>query len=175
MELSNAVLKNTANISHLYDTIQEIVIHKSASTIIPALCLTFSRTRIFTPTIRANLHRHEPCLHTLWYLLFSLPPNLFHHSWSLRQGYRQSYRHLLSVTNSKQKDNILVFNTFPYRHITDMSPTFTSALPPLLPPHYRQKEIYTDIYTDKTASTFSVHRPAANLITFAKLSQKGKN
>ena len=29
--------------------------------------------------------------------------------------------------------------------------------------------------TDKTASTFSVHRPAANLITFAKLSQKGKN
>lgn len=49
-----------------------------------------------------------------------------------------------------------------------LSPTFTSALPPLLPPHYRQKEIYTD----KTASTFSVHRPAANLITFAKLSQK---
>ena len=27
-------------------TIQEIVLHKSASTIIPALCLTFSRTRI---------------------------------------------------------------------------------------------------------------------------------
>ena len=50
MELSNAVLKNTANISHLYDTIQEIVIHKSSSTIIPALCLTFSGTRIFTPT-----------------------------------------------------------------------------------------------------------------------------
>ena len=22
-------------------------------------------TRILTPTIRANLHRHEPCLHTL--------------------------------------------------------------------------------------------------------------
>ena len=59
------------------------------------------------------------------------------------------------------------------------SPTFTSALPPLLPPHYRQNnictDIYTDIYTDKTASTFSVHRPAANLITFAKLSQKVKN
>ena len=33
-------------------TIQEIVIHKSASTIIPAVCLTFSGTRIFTPTIR---------------------------------------------------------------------------------------------------------------------------
>ena len=39
-------------------TIQEIVIHKSASTIIPTLCLTFSRTRIlhrqlegFTPTL----------------------------------------------------------------------------------------------------------------------------
>ena len=52
------------------------------------------------------------------------------------------------------------------------SPTFTSALPPLLPPHYRQNNIYTDIYTDKIASTFSVHRPAANLITFAKLSPK---
>ena len=46
-------------------TIQEIVIHKSASTITPALCLTFSRTRIFTPTIKTNLHRHDPCLHTL--------------------------------------------------------------------------------------------------------------
>ena len=55
------------------------------------------------------------------------------------------------------------------------SPTFTSALPPLLPPHYRQNNICTDIYTDKTASTFSVHRPAANLITFAKLSQRDKN
>ena len=59
------------------------------------------------------------------------------------------------------------------------SPTFTSALPPLLPPHYRQNnictDIYSDIYTDKTASTFSVHRPAANLITFAKLSQRDKN
>lgn len=45
-------------------TIQEIVIHKSANTITPALP-TFSGTRIFTPTIRADLHRHEPCLHTL--------------------------------------------------------------------------------------------------------------
>ena len=48
-----------------------------------------------------------------------------------------------------------------YRHITAktiFAPTF-----------------YTDIYTDKTASTFSVHRPAANLITFAKLSQRDKN
>lgn len=39
-------------------TIQEIVLHKSASTIIPTLCLTFSGTRIlhrqlegFTPTL----------------------------------------------------------------------------------------------------------------------------
>lgn len=57
-----------------------------------------------------------------------------------------------------------------------MSPTFTSALPPLLPPHYRQNnictDIYTDIYTDKTGSTFSIHRPAAKLITFPKASQK---
>lgn len=45
-----------------------------------------------------------------------------------------------------------------YRHITAktiFAPTF-----------------YTDIYTDKTASTFSVHKPAAKLITFPKLSQK---
>ena len=57
-----------------------------------------------------------------------------------------------------------------------MSPTFTSVLPPPLPPHYRhyyrQKEICTDIYTDKTAVTFSVHKPTAKLITFPKLSQK---
>ena len=52
----------------------------------------------------------------------------FYHPWCLRHGYRQSLRHLLSVTNSKQKDNILVFNTFPYRHITDISPTFFSDI-----------------------------------------------
>lgn len=128
MELSNAVLKNTANISHLYDTIQEIVIHKSASTIIPALCLTFSRTRIFTPTIRANLHRHEPCLHTLWYLLFSLPPNLFHHSWSLRQG----YRHVSDIYLRHLHRN--------YRHITakkKFTPTFT-------PTKLHQPSAFTD-------------------------------
>ena len=28
-------------------------------------CADETGTRIFTPTIRANLHRHEPCLHTL--------------------------------------------------------------------------------------------------------------
>ena len=53
-----------------------------------------------------------------------------------------------------------------------LSPTFTSALPPHYRHYYRQKEIYTDIYTDKTAVTFSVHRPTAKLITFPKLSQK---
>ena len=53
-----------------------------------------------------------------------------------------------------------------------LSPTFTSALPPHYRHYYRQKEIYTDIYTDKTVSTFSVHRPTAKLITFPKLSQK---
>ena len=58
-------------------TIKEIVLHKSASTIIPALCLTFSRTRIFTPTIKTNLHRHYPYLHALEYPLFASLPNLF--------------------------------------------------------------------------------------------------
>lgn len=51
--------------------------------------------------------------------------------------------------------------------------TITATLPPkqYLHRHFTPT-FYTDIYTDKTASTFSVHRPAANLITFAKLSQK---
>ena len=74
----------------------------------------------------------------------------------------------------------MVFNYFPFRHVTDilptclrhLSPTFTSALPPHYRHYYRQKEICTDIYTDKTAVTFSVHRPTAKLITFPKLSQK---
>ena len=112
----------------------------------------------FTPTLSLPSYLIIP--------VFSLPPNLFHHSWSLRHSYRQSFRHLLSVTNSKQKDNILVFNTFPYRHITDMSPTFisdiyigiTATITATLPP----KKNYTDIYTDKTASTFGVHRSTAN-------------
>ena len=50
------------------------------------------------------------------------------------------------------KDNVLVFNHFPFRHITDMSPTFisdiyigiTATLPPLLPPKrnlHRQNSI----------------------------------
>lgn len=47
-------------------------------------------------------------------------------------------------------------------------------LPPLMSPTWLPT-FYTDIYTDKTTSTFSVHRPAANLITFAKLSQRDKN
>ena len=54
-------------------------------------------------------------------------------------------------------------------------PTFTSALRHItatLPPHYRQKEICTDIYTDKTAATFRVHRPTTEVITFPKISQK---
>ena len=58
----------------------------------------------FTPTLSLPSYLIIP--------VFSLPQNLFHHSWS--------FRHLLSVTNSKQKDNILVFNTFPYRHVSDI-------------------------------------------------------
>lgn len=59
-----------------------------------------------------------------------------------------------------------------------MSPTFFSNIYIGITATITAKTIfaptfYTDIYTDKTASTFGVHRPAANLITFAKLSQKG--
>ena len=56
-----------------------------------------------------------------------------------------------------------------------LSPTFTSVLPPHYRHHYRhyyRQKKYADIYTDKTVSTFSVHRPTAKLITFPKLSQK---
>lgn len=82
----------------------------------------------------------------------------------------------------------MVFNHFSFRHITDMSPTFfsdiyigiTATITATLPPkQYLHRHFtptfYTDIYTDKTASIFSVHRPAANLITFSKLSQRDKN
>lgn len=59
-----------------------------------------------------------------------------------------------------------------------MSPTFISDIYIDITATITAKKkfaptFYTDIYTDKTAATFSVHRPAANLITFAKLSQKG--
>ena len=125
----------------------------------------------FTPTLSLPSYLIIP--------VFSLPPNLFHHSWSLRHSYRQSFRHLLSVTNSKQKDNILVFNTFPYRHITDMSPTFisdiyigiTATITATLPP----KKNYTDIYTDKTAATFGVHRSTANWLLSPNYSKRKKN
>ena len=43
-------------------TIQEIVLHKSASTIIPTLCLTFSGTRI--------LHRQLELIYTYMNLAF---------------------------------------------------------------------------------------------------------
>ena len=64
---------------------------------------------------------------------------------------------------------MLVFNTFPYRHVSDI---YLRHLHRHYHHYYRQKEIYTDIYTDKTVSTFSVHRPTAKLNTFPKLSQK---
>ena len=105
--------------------------------------------------------------------------SLFYHPRCLRHGYRQSLRHLLSVTTPNKTITywfsiIFLFDIFPtcLRHF---SPTYTSALPPLLPPNYRQNNICTDILHRQKASTFSVNRPAAKLITFAKLSQKGKN
>ena len=58
-----------------------------------------------------------------------------------------------------------------------MSPTFISDIyiditATIIAKKKFAPTFYTDIYTDKTAATFSVHRPAANLITFPKLSQK---
>ena len=92
-------------------------------------------------------------------------------------------RHLLSVTNFPQNDNILVFNCFSFRHVTDISPTFisdiyigiTATLPPHYRHYYRQTEICTDIYTDKTESILSVHRATTELLTFPKLLKKGEN
>lgn len=63
------------------------------------------------------------------------------------------------------------------------SPTFTSALPPLLPPHYRQNNICTDILHRhlhrhlhrQNSINLQRSQTSAKLITFPKLSQKGKN
>lgn len=41
------------------------IVYSIVGTEIAKKGLTFSRTRIFTPTIRANLHRHYFCLHAL--------------------------------------------------------------------------------------------------------------
>lgn len=130
----------------------------------------FMQVSLFTPTIKMNLHRHYPDLHALEYPLFALPPNIF-------------LPPLMSPTWLPTKSPTFLSVTTPHKTITywfsiislsdilptclrHFSPTFTLALPPLLPPHYRQDnvctDIYTDIYTDKTASTFSVHRPALN-------------
>ena len=157
-------------------TIQEIVLHKSASTIIPTLCLTFSGTRI--------LHRQLERIYTD--IIFSFIPYntcYFH--------YRQIFFTILEVSDMVTDKVSDIYCRYPASHkaitywfsiifLSDMlptclrhlSPTFTSALPPHYRHHYRQKEIYTDIYTDKTAATFSVHRPTAKLIIFPKLSQK---
>lgn len=88
----------------------------------------------------------------------------FYHPWCIRHGYRQSLRHLLSATNSKQKDNILVFNTFPYRHITDMSPTFisdiyigiTATITAILPPKQYLHRHFTPTFTPTKQ-----HQPSA--------------
>ena len=59
------------------------------------------------------------------------------------------------------------------------SPIHTSALPPLLPPHYRQNNICTDILHRHLHRQNSINlqrsQTSAKLITFPKLSQKGKN
>ena len=56
------------------------------------------------------------------------------------------------------------------------SPTFTSALPPLLPPHYRQNNICTDILHRhlhrQNSSNLQRSQTNCKLITFPKLSQK---
>ena len=56
------------------------------------------------------------------------------------------------------------------------SPTFTSALPPLLPPHYRQNNICTDILHRHLhrQNSINLQRSQTNckLITFPKLSPK---
>ena len=56
------------------------------------------------------------------------------------------------------------------------SPTFTSALPPLLPPNYRQNNICTDILHRhlhrQNSSNLQRSQTNCKLITFPKLSQK---
>lgn len=94
------------------------------------------------------LHRQLELIYTDMNLAFIPYDTCYFH-------YRQSLRHLLSVTNSKQKDNILVFNTFPYRHITDMSPTFisdiyigiTATITATLPPKQYLHRHFTPTFT----------------------------
>ena len=52
------------------------------------------------------------------------------------------------------------------------SPTFTSALPPLLPPHYRQNNICTDILHRQNSINLLHSQTNCKLITLPKLSQK---
>ena len=65
-------------------TIQEIVLHKSASTIIPALCLTFSGTRI--------LHRQLERIYTdIMFAFMTYNTSYFH--------YRQIFFTILGVSD----------------------------------------------------------------------------
>ena len=102
-----------------------------------------------------NKHRHYPYLHALEYPLFASPPNLFLPP--------------------------LKYPTWLPTCLRHFSPTFTSALPPLLPPHYRQNNICTDILHRHLhrhlhrQNSINLQRSQTNckLITFVKLSQKG--
>ena len=78
-----------------------------------------------------------------------------------------------------QNDNILVFNYFSFRHITDMSPTFfsdiyigiTATITATLPP---KRNLHRHLHRQNSINLLR-SQTSAKLITFPKLSQKGKN
>ena len=96
-----------------------------------------------------NKHRHYPYLHALEYPLFASPPNLF----LPPLKYPTCYRHV--------SDIFLRHLHRHYRH------------------YYRQKESCTDILHRHLHRQNSINllrsQTSAKLITFPKLSQKGKN
>lgn len=66
----------------------------------------------------------------------------------------------------------MVFNYFPFRHVTVMSPTFTSVLPPPLPPLLPPKRNLHRHLHRQNSSNLQRSQTNCKLITFPKLSQK---
>lgn len=130
------------------------------------------------------LHRRLELIYTDIIFAF-LPYNTIFHYRQIFSPFLKSptrlptcLRHLLSVTNFPHNDNILVFNCFSFRNVTDMSPTFisdiyigiTATLPPLLPPNrnlHRHLHRQNRIYLKRSQSNYRI----AN---FPKITQKGR-
>lgn len=132
------------------------------------------------------LHRQLELIYTDIIFVFIPYNNCYFHYRQIFSPFLKSptrlptcFRHLLSVTNFPQNDNILAFNCFSFRHVTDMlptclrhlSPTFTSALPPK---QYLHRHLHRHLHRQNSIN-LQRSQTNAKLITFPKLSQKGEN